>query len=164
MHLFLPTPSSSFLLFSIWISIPGGSVLLLFLLLCSPNLSIAASIFNLYYCPLSFSTVLCSCLLSKICTAARFSQPWLDTLLLCLEFSCMLPLLPSCNSLCSDLCLVHLLSPPLVPMENKLPLSLGVCGHNRRQKTPSRDHFLLNCSAQVLPPAVLSENDSACPV
>lgn len=66
-----------------------------------------------------------------------------DTLLLCPDFSCTLLLLPSCNSLCSDLCLVHLLNPPLVSMGNKLLLPLGVCGHNRRQKTPSRDHFLL---------------------
>lgn len=66
-----------------------------------------------------------------------------DTPLLCPDFSCTLPLLPSCNCLCSDLCLVQLLNPPLVPMEDKISLPLGVCGHNRRQKTPSRDQFLL---------------------
>lgn len=66
-----------------------------------------------------------------------------DTLLLCPDFPCRLPLLSSYNSLCSDLCLVHLLNSPLVPVETKLSLSLGVCGRNRRQKTASRDHFLL---------------------
>lgn len=131
--------SSLFLLFSIWISFPGGSVLFLFLL-CSPNLSRAASIFHLCCCPLS-STGLCSGLVSKICTAASFSQPWHTALVS--NFPCTLPLLPSCNSLCFHLCLVHLLNPPLIPMENKLSLPLGICGHNRRQKTPSRDYFLL---------------------
>lgn len=98
----------------------------------------------------NFICIIVLCLLPLCCVQVLYlksAQPPAslspDTLLLCPDFPCTLPLLSSCNSLCSDLCLVHLLHSPLVPVENKLSLPLGVCGHKRRQKAPSRDHFLL---------------------